>query len=506
MHFDIRPYQQGAEQAARTALAGGCRRIVLYLPTGGGKTLTATSIITKAVAKGRKVVFIANRKQLVAQTSAVLSRYGIAHGILQAENSARIHERVLVASIDTVHVRGLPDDVGLIIVDECHAVAGSAKYRRLLAKYSALPVVGLTATPFAAGMARHVPELHGPLFEHLVVGATIKDLIADGYLVDLDVFGPPGPDLAGVKTTTGIDGLPDFNQSQIEAATDLPELVGDIVAHWLKLGRGKQTVVFATSIPHSQHIVATFQRAGIRAEHLDYHADDDERTAILGRFASGETTVLSNVGLLAEGWDCPACEVMILARPTKSLIRFVQMVGRVLRPAPGKTVALLLDHSGSTARLGHPCDDLPLVLDDGKPRSASGGQREKKELLPTPCASCHFMRPPRVHVCPKCSFAPERQNDIEVADGELVRLQRKKPEQRDSAQFVYSQLLAIAAQRGYRKGWAWHKFSEFFDGRHPSGLRQVPAAPTPELLGWIRHRQIKAAKEREKQGAGHAAS
>jgi superfamily II DNA or RNA helicase len=504
MHFNLRPYQATAEQQARIALAGGCRRIVLYLPTGAGKTLTATSIITKAVAKGRKVAFVANRKQLVAQTSAVLARYGIAHGILQADNTARLHERVLVASIDTVAVRGLPDDMGLIIIDEAHAVAGSAKYRRLLAKYSALPVVGLTATPFAAGMARHYPELHGPLFEHLVVGATIKDLIAGGYLVDLDVFGPPGPDLTGVRTTKGIDGLPDYNQTQLEAATDLPELVGDISKHWLRLAHGRQTVVFATSIPHSKHIVEEFLRAGIRAEHIDYHFEDEERAAVLDRFARGETTVLSNVGLLAEGWDCPECEVMILARPTKSLIRFVQMVGRVLRPAPGKERALLLDHSGSTARLGHPCDDLPLILDDGKPRSASGGQREKKEPLPTPCPSCHFMRPPRVHVCPKCHFAPERQNDIEVADGELVRLQRKKPVQRDSAQFVYSQLLAYAAQRGYRRGWAWHKFSEFFDGRHPSGLRQVPAAPTPELLGWIKHRQIAAAKEREKQEAGHA--
>lgn len=96
---------------------------------------------------------------------------------------------------------------------------------------------------------------------------------------------------------------------------------------------------------------------------------------------------------------------MILARPTRSLIRYLQMVGRVLRPAPGKVRALLLDHSGSTVRLGHPCDDLPLELDDGKPKTA-GKQRERDTPLPKPCPKCHFVKPPKIHVCPNCSFAP----------------------------------------------------------------------------------------------------
>lgn len=211
MTFTLRPYQEHAEQQARNSLAGGKRRIVLYLPTGGGKTLTATSIIQKANAKGRRVVFVANRKQLVAQTSAVLHSYGIDHGILQAENTCRLHERVLVASIDTVHVRGLPDDVGLIIIDECHAVAGSRKYRTLLARYNLVPVVGLTATPFAAGMAKHSSEIGGALFEHLVVGATITELIEQGYLVDVDIYAPAEPDLTGVRSKTGRDGVVDYN-------------------------------------------------------------------------------------------------------------------------------------------------------------------------------------------------------------------------------------------------------------------------------------------------------
>lgn len=503
MTFNLRPYQQTAEHEARLALAGRKRRVVLYLPTGGGKTLTATSIITKAVAKGRKVVLLANRKQLVQQTSAVLTRYGIAHGILQAENTRSLDAQVLIASIDTVHVRGLPADVGLIIIDECHGVAGSEKYRKLLAKYNALPVVGLSATPFAAGMAKHYDELRGPLFEELIVGATITDLIADGYLVDCDIYAPSEPDLAKVRSTKGMDGLLDYAQSDLEEATDKPELIGDIVSHWRKLAAGKQTVVFACSIPHSKHIVEQFQAAGVVADHIDYHCDDEERAAILDRFARGETMVLSNVALLSEGWDCPATEVMILARPTRSLIRFIQMVGRVLRPADGKTRALLLDHSGSTARLGHPCDDLPLELDDGKPKAAGKQEKsERRESLPKPCPSCKFMRPAGVHACPKCGFAPERRSDVETADGQLVKQERKKPATKDAKQHTYSQLLFIERKRGYRHGWAANQYRSIFDV-WPRGLNEVVATPTQEVLNKVRANQIAFAK---RKGGDHAAT
>ena len=508
MTFELRPYQHDAEQQARLALARGLRRVCLYLPTGGGKTLTATSIITKAVAKGRKVVFLANRKQLVQQTSAVFSHYGIAHGILQAENTRSLDAKVIIGSIDTVHVRGLPLDVGLLIIDEAHGVAGSQKCRQLMAKYNAVPVVGLSATPFAAGMAKCYQDIGGPLFEELVVGATIRDLIADGYLVDCDIYAPSVPDLAKVRSAKGIDGLLDYNQSDLETATDKPELIGDIVDHWRKLAAGKQTVVFACSIAHSKHIVEQFQAAGVAAEHIDYRANDDERTAILRRFERKETTVLSNVGLLAEGWDCPATEVMILARPTRSLTRFVQMVGRVLRPANGKKRALLLDHSGSTARLGHPCDDLPLVLDDGKPKSSAGKQQaERRESLPKPCPACKFMRPAGVHTCPKCGFAPERQSNVETIAGELVKVVRKKqqPIKKEAGQHVYSQLLGYAVSRGFKAGWAYLMYAVFFEGKHPNGLRQVPATPSPEILGWIKSRQIAAAKARQK-GGSHAAA
>ena len=380
-------------------------------------------------------------------------------------------------------------------------VAGSEKYKQLLFKYNALPIIGLTATPFAAGMGKHYDNLGGALFEELVIGATIKDLIDDGYLVDCDIYAPSEPDLKGVKSSKGIEGVLDYNQRELEAAADKPDLIGDILTHWRKLANGKQTVVFASGIPHSKHIVEQFQAAGISAEHIDYFADDDERAAILDRFARGETMVLSNVALLSEGWDCPTTEVMILARPTRSLIRFIQMVGRVLRPAGGKTRALLLDHSGSTARLGHPCDDLPLELDDGKPKT-TGKQKEidRVEALPKPCKACHFMKPAGIHACPSCGFAPERQSDVVVGAGELVKQDRKKPVAKSAKQHIYSQLLFIERQRGYKQGWAANQYRGIFDV-WPRGLNEVTATPSQEILNKVKANQIAFSK---RQGTGHA--
>lgn len=499
----LRPYQAGALDKLRASLARGSKRLMLYSPTGSGKTETAVAMILAAVAKGRRVAFIANRKELVHQASRRLSRSGIAHGILQADNTRSLDARVLVCSIDTVHLRGLPDEIGLIIVDEAHAVAGSMKYRELLFRYNAVPVIGLSATPFTVGLGKHYDELRGALFQELVVAASIRELIELGFLVDCDVYAPTQPDLTRVKSQRGMGGELDYNETELAAAVDKPGLVGDIVAHWRRLAAGKATVVFATNIAHSQHITAEFQRAGIAAAHIDYHHSDEERAEILSGFNQGRYTILSNASLLAEGWDAPHAECMVLARPTRSITRFIQMAGRVLRPHPGKDRALVLDHSGSTLRLGFPTDDLPLELDDGTGSgTASKKQQERKRSEPKPCPSCKYVRPAGVHVCPACGFAPARQSDVETHQGELCRLDRSnRPATHQRKQEVYSQLLAIADDRGHSLGWVAHKYREFF-GVWPRNMLDEPAIPTTDLVRWVKSQQIRFIKSRQKAAQG----
>jgi superfamily II DNA or RNA helicase len=495
--LELRPFQAAAIQSLRAGLKEDFSRQMLYSPTGSGKTIMATGLVKGARLKGKRVAFLVNRVQLVEQTSKTFNRYGIAHGVIQGENTRREYEHVLVCSIQTVARRGLPD-VDFIVIDEAHAVAGSKDYRGIIETFAGKPVIGLSASPFSKGLGKHYDSLGGPLFERMVIASSISELIDDGYLVDCDIYAPSEPNMTGIKQVRNSFGEMDWSDMDVANAADKPELIGDIVSHWFKLARNTPTVVFASNIAHSKHIVEQFCAAGVKAEHLDCYDDTDERRAILQRFENRETMVVSNSALLAEGWDAPFCETLILARPTKSLIRYLQMVGRVLRPHDGKYRALVLDHSGTVKLLGFPTDDLPLELDDGKPKSSTKKTNEKEEPLPKACPSCSFMKPAKQHECPRCGFVPEKRSDVVHGEGELTLVTKSKKAPKMEKQAFYSQLMAYRSMKGYSEGWAAHAYREYF-GVWPKGLDKAAVEPTEEMYNWIKSRNIRNAKRREKE-------
>lgn len=495
----LRPYQFAAVQNLRLSLAGGVKRQMLCSPTGSGKTEIGMALVKGARAKGKRVAFLCNRVHLVEQTSRRFSKAGIAHGVIQGGNTARVYEHVLVASIQTVAKRGMPA-VDLIIIDEAHTVAGSREYRAVIAAAKGVPVIGLSATPYAKGLGKHYEDLGGALFEQMTVAATIPELIAGGYLVDCDVYAPSEPDMAGIKQARNAFGDMDYTDADVGRAADKPELVGDIVTYWLKLAAGTSTVCFAANIAHSKHIVERFQAAGVSAEHIDCYTEPDERRAILARVEAGVTLVVSNVGILAEGWDFPACRTLVLARPTRSLIRYIQMAGRVLRPHESKVRALILDHSGSVTRLGFPTEEFPLELDDGKPKPAASAPQERERPLPKACPSCSYVK--ATHTCPVCGFAPEQKaTGIAVRDGELVKVTRKSKVAKLGKQDFYSQLLYIADYQGYAAGWVSHKYREYF-GVWPRNVeRRAADGASSEVLGFLKHLTIRNAKAQEARNA-----
>jgi superfamily II DNA or RNA helicase len=463
---------------------------MLYSPTGSGKTEMGMALVKGAMAKRKRVAFLCNRIGLVEQASRRFLRAGIMHGIVQGQNTTRVYERVLIVSIQTAVRRGLPD-VDLLIIDEAHGVAGSKDYRRVMAS-AKCPVIGLSATPFAKGLGKHYDEMGGALFQGMVIAATIPELITDGYLVDVDVYAPSEPDMSACKQSKNAFGEVDFSDADAGRAADKPQLIGDIVTHWKRLAQGTPTVCFASSIAHSKHIVERFLAAGVAAEHIDCYADEAERAAILHRMETGHTLVVSNVGILAEGWDFPACRTMILARPTRSLTRYIQMAGRVLRPHHSKVRALILDHSGTVTRLGLPTDDFPLELDDGTPRPA-GTVTERESPLPKACSSCSYLK--STHTCPQCGFAPERQAAaVPVKAGDLVRVTKKPKSAKIGKQEFYSQLLYVAQYQGYEAGWVAHKYREYH-GVWPRGLERIAAdGASKEVMGFLKHLTIKNAK------------
>ena len=493
MTFTPRPYQAAAVHALRLSLAEGRKRQILYSPTGSGKTEIALMLIRGAMEKGKRVVFLCNRIGLVSQASKRFALAGIPHGVIQGDNTRNTHCAVIIGSIQTVARRGMPD-CDLIVIDEAHAVAGSKDFRSVIIERNLVPVIGLSATPFSKGLGKHYEQLRGALFQSMVVASTIPELIDAGFLVDCDIYAPSEPDMTGIKTTRNAFGELDFSDADVGRAVDKPTLIGDIVSHWLKLAKDTPTVCFAANIAHSQHIVESFRAAGIAAEHIDCYTTEDERAAILARVAAGETMVISNVGILTEGWDFPACKTMILARPTRSLIRYIQMAGRVLRPHESKDRALILDHSGTVSRLGFPTDDFPLELDDGKPKAATGAEQNKPE--PKPCAVCAYVKPPRTPVCPKCGHVARVKSEIVAEDGELELVSKKRKAKIEDKQRIWSELLAVKLAKGYSDGWAAHKYRAYF-GVWPRGLQDVCAEPSPEIYSFITSQNIRFAKRNE---------
>ena len=179
-------------------------------------------------------------------------------------------------------------------------------------------------------------------------------------MVKTRVYAPVDPDLRA-ETRVG-----DYVETQLAERMDRVDLIGDIVTHWHKYGERQKTVCFAVNVQHSLHIRDEFLKSGVRAAHVDGTMPKANRDAVLGQLASGELELITNCMVLTEGWDMPEVSCCILARPTKKMGLYRQMVGRVLRPAPGKTNATVLDHSGAVFRHGFVEDRGDWTLDPDK--------------------------------------------------------------------------------------------------------------------------------------------
>jgi hypothetical protein len=221
----------------------------------------------------------------------------------------------------------------------------------------------------------------------------------------------------------------------------------------------------------------------------------------LARVETGETMVISNVGILAEGWDFPACRTLILARPTRSLIRYIQMAGRVLRPHASKERALILDHSGSVIRLGFPTEEFPLELDDGTPKDAKGGQEEREKPLPKACPSCSYVK--TVHKCPVCGFEPASAAQMSTSAPATWCKSRRRPRRRRwRSRSSTRSCCCVACSKNYKPGWVANKYREYF-GVWPRGMEDVMAHEvSPEVSGFLKHLQIRDAKAKGGKHAG----
>jgi DNA repair protein RadD len=485
---ELRPYQLRALGEVRQAIRDGHKRILLQLPTGAGKTLTGASMLAGALAKGNRSLFAAHRLELIDQTVATFARLGILSlGVVRSQDKrADPDQPIQVCSIQTLGRRAPLREIKVVFIDEAHRSCSKSYVKHLFEAYPDAVFIGLTATPCRAD-----GKPLGAHWTKMIHGATYSELIAAGHLVAPTVVTTPIlPDLSSVRTTMG-----EYNAEDLEAAVNKRALIGNLLAEWQKWSDGRLTVAFAVSVAHSMAIVDMFREAGVAAEHLDGETPEEERRAILSRLAAGTTRLVSNVGVLCEGWDCPPVKCLLVARPTKSLALWMQMAGRILRPHEG-LIPIILDHGGNVDRvvngepLGMPHQDREWSLLD---------RPKRKGVMPTKCCkTCFSYVQASLAVCPHCGAdfpvavsppppEPTAMTHVELAlrdAGEQIAMKLRgvlPPESKAAATFIG--LVKDAEDRGYDMRWVTFQYKQCVGHWPPkkwTGALKVDRSPLPE--------------------------
>lgn len=481
----LRPLQSKLIENIDAAIAAGERRIMVQAPTGFGKTVVGAALAQRCIDAGQRMLFTAPALSLIDQTVSRFHQNGIWDvGVIQANHPMTNYARpIQVASVQTLQRRRIPN-ANMVLIDEAHRFFEFYKDWFANPAWADVPFIGLSATPWTAGLGKY--------YTKLIVAAKTQELIDDELLSPFRVFAPTSPDLSKVRTVAG-----DYHEGDLSKALDKSDLVADVVSTWIDRAQGRPTLCFAVDRAHAKHLQDQFVQSGVPAGYIDAFTDDSEREKIRVAFHAGALKVVCNVGCLTTGvdWDV---RCIILARPTKSEMLFVQMIGRGLRTADGKTDCLVLDHSDNHARLGFVTDVHYDVLNDG---IKTVKKAVDKSPLPKKCPSCSFLRPPKVLACPSCGFVAKPKCDVVPTDGELVEFTgRRSALARDpDKQAFYQELKYYATMRGYKVGWAAANYRDKYAVWPPFDWQNLPGIePTRATQNWIKSKMIAYAKSRER--------
>lgn len=481
----LRPYQAQGLEDIRSAMGRGAKSIVYCLPTGGGKTVIFTSIAQGAERKGKRILILVHRGELLRQCREKLTELGVRSGVIKSGAELAYMWPVQVGSVQTIARRldQIPEP-DLIICDEGHH-ATSPMFQRIFKKWPRARRLLVTATP-----ARLDGKGLGIVADSMILGPDMKTLIAQGFLVPSRVYAPP----SALKRDELHTVAGDFNRYEVAAAMDRPVITGSAVEHYRKLCDWKPALAFCTSVEHSTHVAETFTAAGYKAAMIEGKHSDFERHRMITDLARGELHVLASAELIGEGVDIPVVSASIMLRPTKSVTVYLQQAGRAMRIAEGKTHAFIIDHVGNCKEHGLP-DELREWTLEGRPK------RDKLLGLRT-CKQCFCTHVPAPK-CPQCGYVyfgdGGGRGAPDVVDGELVEISeedrvlnaadRHRAEMRDRRREEgmaksLDELKAIGRKRGYKDSWAHIKWKIRTDGKQTDQalklLRDAPAT-TKEL-------------------------
>lgn len=484
----LRPYQQEALEAARNSVRMGKKRPIIAAPTAFGKTVLAAQMMKNCQDSGKKGWFFCDRKILIEQTIEKFQSMGIDFGVRQSMHElSNPAAPIQIASVQTVHAmvkkhKGRIPDIDFMLVDECHTQYEIINM--IMERYTAIPIIGLTATPYSKGL--------GDKYDNLIVTTTTQDLIDDGYLTPIKYY-------AGKSVNTAnLSSGKEFSLSELERETDKESevLTGDIIRNYTQWASGRLAIAFTPSILHSKTMVEKLRAHGISAEHIDCYMTDEEKGDLIEAHNNGEFMVISCSKLLSTGYDAPNVSCIIDCYPTKSITTYVQRLGRIMRLAEGKTESIYLDHANNFERFGFVEDIVPEFLhkgnNDHKERDLIK-KKDKKESAPRECPECYQQM---VGLrCRACGYEVVITGSL-VDDGSILTEKQKKNRQTPiiEKERFYSELRFYANQKGYSPKWADHKYREKF-GVWPNKITATYVTSIrEETQKYIKYINIKTAK------------
>lgn len=482
----LRPDQQQLKADAYSAWNNGARNVIAVLPTGGGKSVVVSDITNDKHTTGAVEAIIAHRTELVGQLSMHVANRGIRHRIIapKATVSAIIaaHREEFrgrsfvspdancsVVGVDTLLARAdtltaWAQQVDYWTIDEAHHVLRHNKWGKAVTMFPNARGLGVTASPIRAdgyGLGSHADGV----FDAMVCGPDMRTLIDMGALADYEIVCPES-DLVVDEDDFSANG--DLSPRKGREASKRSHIVGDIVKEYTKYAIGKRAIVFVTDVETAGEVAANFNSYGIAAAAVSAETPAAIRDDFIKRFRDGRIRVLVNVDLFGEGFDVPAVEVVIMARPTGSLAVYLQQFGRALRALAGKLYGLVIDMVSNVKRHGLPDKPHAWSLDRRDKRAKK--EKDPDDIPVTVCRSCS--RPyERFHTaCPYCGAVPPLPEggvrSLEQVDGDLVLLDRETLEAMRKAATLESpgslaERVAIAAGDVAGKGAANRQMERF---------------------------------------------
>lgn len=453
----LRPYQKQCIADTYSLIRSGKKRILIFAPTGGGKTWIASQIVRHAVDRGRRVTIIVHRDILVEQTAQKLAIFGIPPGFIKAGWKEDRQALVQVASVQTMVKRDWWQQLltDIVILDEAHLTAyTSIACQMMSAIYPHAIYLGLTATPWRTNRR----ESLGDIFESLVCCPMPHELITSGDLIKPSYFSVAEADLEkiGMVTTSG-----DFDEARLALACDRPEENEQTVRDWLRLAKGRRTIGFTVNVAHSRNLHETFLRAGIPSAYVSGLTPDKQAKYIYRQLATLEIQVLLSCMKLVEGTDIPSVSALLLCRLTNSPSLHFQMLGRSLRLSyeTEKVDSIIIDRVGNLSRHGFVEDIREISL---KPGTEPQAFEAPKKTCPLERRGCGALLYAFQMKCPNCGYLFEQPKIIYLTPEvkEIIRQEDAK------AYKLYRQNLKVAYDNNLEPGWAAHEFRREF-GPYP---------------------------------------